>query len=228
MSLLIKALNKAEEAQAQSAISEQAQAEKAKIEANNRPEVISKPHSNTSQNLVKTASTDLELSLSPTGNSFSETVVKPASVAAEPVSTASTAASSQQSSKQYMAAKSAANVFSAKGIEAKTDSARLAMIAGAGLIALLGMGLYFYQFVDSTSPIVVPARPLEATVIAPKEIPLTEVATNNINEFAAEPLDTAAVKTVASAAEAVLPADELLDDNPLASNKKNKKTMAIE
>ncbi len=228
MSLLIKALNKAEEAQAQSAISEQAQAEKAKIEANNRPEVISKPHSNTSQNLVKTASTDLELSLSPTGNSFSETVVKPASVAAEPVSTASTAASSQQSSKQYMAAKSAANVFSAKGIEAKTDSARLAMIAGAGLIALLGMGLYFYQFVDSTSPIVLPARPLEPIVIAPKEIPLTEVANNNINEFAAEPLDTAAVKTVASAAEAVPPADELLDDKPLASNKKNKKTMAIE
>ena len=226
MSLLIKALDKA-----QSAKTEQAQAEKAKKEQADKikaglkiaADASNKQSNHTSHNLEKSANLDMELSLSPTGSSFSETVVKPASVASEPVSTAPTVSSSQQSYSQNVAAKSAANVFSAKGLEAKTDSARLAIIAGAGLIALLCMSLYFYQFVDSTSPIVVPARPLEATVTAPQEIPQPAIADNNINEFA-----TSSDKVPTSTVAIMPPAYALVADKPLANNKKTKKVMAVE
>jgi tetratricopeptide (TPR) repeat protein len=57
-------------------------------------------------------------------------------------------------------AKSAANVFNAKGVEASNRSTTMALIAGAGLIGLLGMGLYYYQFAGNVPDIVVPPRPL--------------------------------------------------------------------
>jgi tetratricopeptide (TPR) repeat protein len=177
MSLLIKALDKA-----QNAKTEQQQAEKSKnvpaggikAELEMEADVSSKSYTEVTQNPVKVASPELELSLSPTNSSFSETnvnTVKPASTGVTSASAMPTTTSNQQPTSQHMAAISAANVFSAKGVEAKTDSARLALIAGAGLIALLGMGLYFYQFVDSTSPIVIPPRPLEQITTGRQIIP---------------------------------------------------------
>lgn len=240
MSLLIKALDKAQSAkteQAQVEKSKKEQADKNKAELKIEADASTEPHTHTSQNQVQapaqtrvsTASTGLELSLSPTGSSFSETVVKPANMEEVPVSKApATASSNQQFSSQHAAAKSAANVFSAKGVEAKTDSARLAVIAGAGLIALLGMGLYFYQFVDTAPPIVLPPRPLEqiATIpqTAPQTIPVAQNADTNMSGRTAEPLETAP-----SAIEATMPpAFEPAETKLFTSSKKTKKTTMSE
>ena len=233
MSLLIKALDKAH-----SAKTEQAQAEKSKKEQTptnkNTPDVSSQAHTHTSQNPVKTAGADLELSLSPTGSSFSDTILKPASIADTPVTKVpATVAFNQQSSSQQVTAKSAANVFSAKGIEAKTDSARLAMIAVVGLIALLGMGLYFYQFVNSTPPIVLPARPLEqittTPLLVPVSIPAAENAETNINEFPAGSLEIASSDKAPVATQAIVPpAHELAKTKLMASSKRAKKATMIE
>ncbi len=238
MSLLIKALNKAEEAQAQNVKTEQAQAAKNKAGLELEADVGSKSHTQTSQNPVEIASTDLGLSLSPTGSSFSETTVnnvKPAGVVAAPVNTTPVATPSTQQPSQHVTAKSAANVFSAKGLEAKTDSAQLAVIAGAGLIALLGMGLYFYQFVDSSLQIVVPVRPLEQIATTPETAPQTIPPAQNadtqtsVSELAAEPLEAVPSDTVPSATEAVMPpVFEPAEIKPVMTSKKTKKAVVIE
>lgn len=237
MSLLIKALDKAQNAkteQLQAEKSKKEQASESKAELEIEADVSSKPNTQIPQSPlkspVKTSGAELELSLSPTGSSFSEppvNIAKPASTAALAVSTTPVATTStQQASSQHIAAKSAANVFSAKGLEAKTDSARLALIAGAGLIALLGMGLYFYQFVDSSPPIVVPARPLEHIATAPQPIPEAQNADTqvNTNELAAESSEAAP-----SATEAVMPPDfELAQSKPIMTRKKTAKAVVIE
>jgi tetratricopeptide (TPR) repeat protein len=157
MSLLIKALNKAEEAQAESVKTEQAA--KAKNE-----QAKLKSEADKSLKLPATVKNlDVELSLSPTQSELSERVAKPV-IKQQPLQPAQ----NQQPSSQNVAAKSAANIFTAKGIEAKKDSSRLALIAGAALISLLGMGLYFYQFVDNSPPVVIPPRPLDEIAAAPE------------------------------------------------------------
>jgi tetratricopeptide (TPR) repeat protein len=221
MSLLIKALDKA-----QNAKTEQQQASEIKAEIEMQADVSSKlPHT---QNPEKTAGAELELSLSPTGSSFSDAAANIAKPASTAVSTAPAATTSTQQPNQHVTAKSAANVFSAKGLEEKTDSARLIMIAGAGLIALLGMGLYFYQFVDSSPPIVVPARPLEqiATTaeVVPQTIPEAQDTQTNVSELAAESLEVAP-----SATETVMPPEfELAESKPMMARKKTNKAVAIE
>ncbi len=185
MSLLIKALNKAEEAQANNTKTEQAQAltpkknqaveNKVELELEIDADASNKPHNKIPQHLSKNARE--ELSLSPNSEfSGSETKL----VTATPSST-------QQFSSQDVAAKSAANVFSAKGIETKTENARLIIIAGAGLIVLLGMGLYFYQFVDSSPSILLPPRPLE------------QIATTSPDAISAENVRSEASKSEAAA-----------------------------
>lgn len=224
MSLLIKALDKA-----QNAKTEQAQAEKSKkvqaetnhaeknIELRLEADVSNKSQSKTQNN----PATDegIELSPKPAGSKFSEKIInipKPATTANAPSAVPAATSSTQSSSSQYVAAKSAANVFSAKGLESKTDSARLAMIAGAGLIALLGMGLYFYQFVDSAPPIVLPARPLEQIATAPADITSAEPVTS-------EP-DARSLAQAPSATVAVMPPADSMDIRPMANSNKTKKT----
>jgi tetratricopeptide (TPR) repeat protein len=232
MSLLIKALDKA-----QNAKTEQQQAEKSKnvqaggnkAELEMEADVSSKPYTEVTQNPVKVASPELELSLSPTNSSFSETnvnTVKPASTGVTPASATPTTTSNQQPTTQHVAAISAANVFSAKGVEAKTDSARLALIAGAGLIALLGMGLYFYQFVDSTSPIVIPPRPLEQTATGSQIIP---DAQNADTLASASELAAGYSEAAPSAAESVMPpAFEPTESKPKMAIKKQNGAIAFE
>ncbi len=181
MSLLIKALDKAESDKVEHASTKQKQAEKNKAK--------------------DTFDTGLELSLSPADSVLAEPA--PA-IKASDVSTQSTTHTSSQTASQPSRSataplastssnspKSAANVFSAKGVEATNQNTRLALIAGAGLVALLGMGLYFYQFVDNTPDVVIPPPPLtQAQEQAPeripepfKEMPVTEAQAFEPNEI---------------------------------------------
>ena len=170
MSLLIKALDKAE---------------------NDKGE-----HSNTKKQTEKSktkglAGEDLALSLSPANSTLAQpnvaikpsaaskpsTASKPSASAAEQSSSASapslvssTAPASSASSK------SAANVFSSKGVDVSKQNTTLALIAGAGLIALLAIGLYFYQFVDNTPEVVIPPRPLEMVQAQPLPPPESSTA----------------------------------------------------
>ena len=172
MSLLIKALNKAEQAQAQNAKTEQTQVEKAKVKA----ETINE--SDLDLDLE-----DLGFSLSPSASNLAESGTGPkakASAAAsnnvQPSNQASkavAASSSVAATGTSAAAKSAANVFSSKGVDVSEQNTALALLAGAGLIALLAMGLYYYQFADNTPDLVIPPRPLEqiAATQQPEVIP---------------------------------------------------------
>ena len=142
MSLLIKALDKAE---------------------NDKGE-----HSNTKKQTEKSkakgqAGEDLELLLSPINSTLAQpgAAGKPSTSAAEQSGSAS--APSLVSSTAHASSaspKSAANVFSAKSVVVSNQNTRLALIAGAGLMAMLAMGIYFYQFVDNTPNVVISPRPL--------------------------------------------------------------------
>jgi tetratricopeptide (TPR) repeat protein len=167
MSLLIKALDKAESDKVEHASTKQKQVEK---------------------NKAKTESpSDLELSLSPADSVLAES--SPVAKASD-VSTQSTIQTSGRATSQPVRSaaaplntatssnspKSAANVFSAKGVEASNQNTKLALIGGAGLVVLLGMGLYFYQFVDNTPVAVIPPRPpeqlqVQASEQAPEPLP---------------------------------------------------------
>jgi tetratricopeptide (TPR) repeat protein len=230
MSLLIKALDKAQNAKTEQAEKSKQQADESKAVLELEADVSNKLHTETLQSSAKAASPELELSLSPTNSSFSEApidIVKTASTGAISASGASTTTTSnQQPTSQYVAAISAANVFSAKGVEAKTDSARLALIAGAGLIALLGMGLYFYQFVDSSSPIVIPPRPLEQTATGSQIIP---DAQNADTLASASELAAGYSEAAPSAAESVMPpAFEPTESKPKMAIKKQNGAIAFE
>lgn len=169
MSLLIKALDKA-----QNAKTEQTQAE-----------------NKTQDNALNNQGADLELSLSPTGSSLAEPGTINAAVASGVViQNSSNKASASPASSANVSSKSAANVFSAKGVEAQNDNKRLALIAGAGLLALLAMGLYFYQFVDTTPDVVVPQRPLEQLAATPQPAPPLEQPENTASNITSTPAET--------------------------------------
>ena len=182
MSLLIKALNKAEEVQAQNAKTEQSQAEKGRA----KNEV--KAETNVESDL------NLELSLSPNTNKLKESAYAPitqASVEALNSKTPSSKISSSKTSNSVSfsspvskvittssstSAASAANVFSSKGVDASKQNTTLALIAGVGLIALLAMGLYYYQFANNTLDVVIPPRPLAMAQAQPQPSPENNVA----------------------------------------------------
>ena len=149
MSLLIKALDKAE---------------------NDKGE-----HSNTKKQAEKSntkglAGEDLALSLSPTNSTLAQpsaaskpsSASKPSTSAAVQNSNASAPSLVSSTSPASSASpKSAANVFSAKSVRVNNQNTSLALIAGAGLVALLAMGIYFFQFVDNAPNVVIPPRLLE-------------------------------------------------------------------
>lgn len=59
---------------------------------------------------------------------------------------------------------SAANVFAAKRIEPTHQNTKLAVLAGIALLALLGIGWYVYQLLNVPEPVVIPVRPLPPPV----------------------------------------------------------------
>ena len=174
MSLLIKALNKAEEEQTQNAKTEEAQAKKTKAEAQ-APKTKIDAQAQSLQQAAKTVrasakqkltnktteyASDMVLSLSPAPKPIEKSAIidEPALVEAlladaGVVKTGATLSASP---------KNAANVFTAKGKEVGSGNKNLAIIAGLALLALLGMGAYFVQFIDNTPETATPARALVA------------------------------------------------------------------
>ena len=161
MSLLIKALNKAEEAQAQNAKND-VQAQNAKIE------LTQDVKSEESVDHIKSArvgakqkpAIDVEntantvLSLAPASKIIDKpALVEALLVDAGVVKTGATLSASP---------KNAANVFTAKGKVVGNGNKSLAIIAGFALLALLGMGAYFFQFIDNTPDMAMPARTIVA------------------------------------------------------------------
>ncbi len=174
MSLLIKALDKAEKGQAEAVKQEQAK----------KRTKVSKVEPAT-----EGASAGLTLS-PPEAQLLEDTGNEPALLSSSILESAAVVAQKQASTKApevfpakltlrptYNAPASsptqtqAANVFSAKRIEATNQNAKLAIIAGAGLIALLAMGAYYYQFVDSVPNVQAPPIHLPHIVVAPTPAP---------------------------------------------------------
>ena len=169
MSLLIKALDKAENDKS----------------ANDKVE-----HSNTKKQTEKSktkglAGEDLALSLSPTNSTFAQpgNAIKPGaaskastSAAVQNISASTPSLVSSTSPASSASPKSAANVFSAKSVGVSNQNTSLALIAGAGLVVLLGIGLYFYQFVDNTPNAVIPSQTMELVQIQPLPLPENSTA----------------------------------------------------
>ena len=165
MSLLIKALHKAEEAQAQNAKAEETQAQNAKAEkaqtqhANAEADKLNQQRISTKQKsaiAIENAG-DMVLSLTPTTRIIAEPSLVDALLAdAGVVQSGATLSASP---------KNAANVFTAKGKALGSGNKSLAIIAGFALFALLGMGAYFVQFIDNTPEMAMPALALIAQPI---------------------------------------------------------------
>jgi tetratricopeptide (TPR) repeat protein len=179
MSLLIKALDKAE--------NDKVEIDKVEHSGNKKP--VEK------NNTKDSTKPDLALSLSPTGSSLTDAGSRN-SGAKDEQNSIRTSSISTPTTASTASPKSAANVFSAKGVEASNRNASLALIAGAGLIALLGIGLYFYQLMDTAPELVMPPRPplAQADVLLPKPTTnnntiaaLTEIETSAAPEQIAEP-----------------------------------------
>ncbi len=173
MSLLIKALDKAQEAKAQTA--KVAQPEQVKLEdlpADNQltleADVV--PANVASAKLA--AANALEMELSPVSNKSAQPVSSSAENNADIFSITSTfklneLAASKTSATSKASAKSAANVFAAKRIESNNRNTILALIAGVGLCALLAVAAYFYLFMDKEPDFIV-AKP---AAILPEPLP---------------------------------------------------------
>ena len=171
MSLLIKALNKAEEkAQAQTSKTEQAKAELEQALQNTAKSTVAKKKPVDNEGVDNINASDLVLSLSPTNS----TLVDPVSVAetapkkidSPPV--LSGRPSQNNPSASSISAKSAANIFSSKGMDSRNQNKTLAMIAGASLLALLGMGFYYYQFFNQPEVLIPPKPILQSTNTVPE------------------------------------------------------------
>ncbi len=159
MSLLIKALNKAEEAQSQNAKAERAQAQYsiadaqtqyAKDEASAERVKFERTSAKNKPSIAIENAGDMVLSLAPATRIIDESSLVDALLAdAGVVKSGATLSASP---------KSAASVFIAKGNSPSSGNKSLAVIAGLALFALLGMGAYFVQFVDNAPAMALPAR----------------------------------------------------------------------
>ncbi len=69
---------------------------------------------------------------------------------------------------------SAANVFAAKRIESTHPNTKLTVLAGVALLALLGTGWYVYQLVHVQKPIML-VRPLPPPAVEPQSNPASEI-----------------------------------------------------
>ena len=216
MSLLIKALDKA---QAEKAQSKNANDEVSKRKGERRPKVLK-----AEENPALVKETLVELSLSPPEASIAEetgfdidkipaavvdsaavavqkeavlksldkTTEKPSSVVLPSLSQTGNAyiQTSSNSGKPSPSPKQAANVFAAKRIEATHQNTKLFVIVGAGLIALLAMAAYFYQYLDDSPVVILPSRP---PLAQPSPIASSQAASTPANApqvAAAEPVPT--------------------------------------
>jgi tetratricopeptide (TPR) repeat protein len=175
MSLLIKALDKAqnaktEQTQAENAKTEVAQAQQVKTEAQAQQvktevqaQKVKTERASAKQKLTEKTTeyaSDMVLSLSPATKPIEQTTI----IDEPELVNAFLADAGVVNSGQSLSAspKNAANVFTAKGKELGAGNKNLAIIAGFALFALLGMAAYFYQFIDNTPETVIPARAIVA------------------------------------------------------------------
>lgn len=248
MSLLIKALDKAQEAkaketQAQAAKIEQtenaeigqAQADKT-LESSLRSTVKRKPHAleNADPNALDNAATAklaaanaLEMELSPIANKVNSLEADNNRIAAhsDVVSKPSAFELQDSASTSKAAAKSAANVFSAKRIESNKQNTILALIAAVSLCVLLAIAAYFYLFMDRSPDFVLEKRPaLSPEPLPEKPVPAAEqlaeptetLSDKSITEPTVESQSTE--KTVKNAAKSAAFRDESLAENELILN----------
>jgi len=171
MSLLIKALNKAEEkAQAQTSKTEQAKAELEQALQSTAKSAVAKKKPVDNEGVDNINASDLVLSLSPANS----TLVDPVSVAEtapkkiDSPQVLSGRPSQNNPSASSISAKSAANIFSSKGMDSRNQNKTLAMIAGVSLLALLGMGFYYYQFFNQPEVLIPPKPILQSTNTVPE------------------------------------------------------------
>jgi Tfp pilus assembly protein PilF len=196
MSLLIKALDKAqnaktEQTQAENAKTEVAQAQQVKTEV--QAQKVKTERASAKPKLTEKTTeyaSDMVLSLSPATKPIEQTTI----IDEPELVNAFLADAGVVNSGQSLSAspKNAANVFIAKGKEANSSSNKnLAIIAGFALFALLGMAAYFYQFIDNTPETVIPARAIVAQPTPqpalPEAAPIeavqpTPIAENHISE----------------------------------------------
>ena len=187
MSLLIKALDKAqnaktEEAQAQTAkmeaqalsLEQAAKTEQTQLDKLKSERVNAKQRQIISDKATENAA-DMVLSLAPATHIIDEPKVidEPALVDAlladaGVVKTGATLSASP---------KNAANVFTAKGKDVSSGNKNLAIIASLALLVLLGMGAYFYQFIDTTPDVAIPARAIVAQPAPQPTVATPQVAT---------------------------------------------------
>jgi len=198
MSLLIKALDKAQE-QAQAAKGKK-ESQKTSIEHNVDPDVSTKKMSKEKKapGMRKTQQ-DISEELSSQALSFEDTRPNIDLVFAESVDSASTyldkevSLSLQDDSKDEkpaiapaisgesksaineskISAASAANVFSAKRVEATNQNAKLAFLAGTALVVLFAIGGYFYWQLNAQPTSLMPAPELQVTK-TPPEVPVDQ------------------------------------------------------
>ncbi|MBC7755789.1 MAG: hypothetical protein H7Z20_03935 [Bdellovibrio sp.] len=158
MSLLIKALHKAEEAQAQNVKAEQAQ--HAKAEASAQAVKFERTSAKNKPSIAIENAGDMVLSLAPASKLINDTSLVDALLADAGVVKSGAALSASP--------KNAANVFNAKGATPSNGNKNLAVIAGLALFALLGMGAYFVQFIDKAPEMAMPARASVAMAPVPQ------------------------------------------------------------
>ncbi len=189
MSLLIKALNKAEEAQAQNAKAEKAQAQysitdaqtqHAKAEASAERVKFERTNSKNKPSIAIKNAGDMVLSLAPATRIIDELSLVDALLAdAGVVKSGATSSTSP---------KSAASIFIAKGNSPSSGNKSLAVIAGLALFALLGLGAYFVQFVDNAPAMAMPERttavlppvlqlPISQSSVAQSSPPVVDIET---------------------------------------------------
>jgi tetratricopeptide (TPR) repeat protein len=217
MSLLIKALDKAQEAKAKETQAQAAkieQTENAKVEQPQADKTLEtsfssaikrKPHAlenDIPSAVVNAASAKLaaanalEMELSPISKK-----VKGFEAESDIVSTASTlelqdsVSTVQASTTSKAAAKSAANVFSAKRIESNNQNTILALIAVAGLCVLLAIAAYFYLFADRTPDFAIEKHPLlSSEPFTEKPVPATEQLVESTETLSDKPVTASRVE----------------------------------
>ena len=197
MSLLIKALNKAVEAQAHNAKAGEAQAENAKSEAAARVK-LERTSAKQKPAISIENSADMALSLTPSiKTSVAPKVIDDSSLVdalladAGVVKTGATLSASP---------KNAANVFTAKGRALGNGNKNLAIMAGLALFALLGMGAYFAQFIDNTPVMAMPARSMIAQPMPASALSNTMIADAPIQPVSAPIVDNPIVELTKSSA----------------------------
>lgn len=175
MSLLIKALDKAQDAKAQTAKETQTQQAKQEgLQADSQVALEATAPANVASAKLAAANA-LEMELAPVSNKSAPAASSSAENNSDIFSITSTfkpnelTSTSKKSATSKASAKSAANVFAAKRIESNNRNAVLALIAGVGLCALLAAAAYFYLFMDKEPDFIV-AKP---AAILPEALPAT-------------------------------------------------------